>query len=174
MRGGSGRFPSSAFRRLFIQRWIPYSGIPIICKAFTRKCLSQSTSPGRRARAGLLSRSGLSFWMQMTSDPSGSSPAIFTQVGIVGAGSWVGTRLPSPSGRRWRATARRMRGLRRRRIVSTLLSAAVFGAPSAARLAARPLIRPRHSPSKDGRLTTPYGAATFSQREKGGGRLQDV
>ena len=49
-------------------------------------------------------------------------------------------------------------------------------------LAAKPLIRPGHSPSKDGRLSTPYspskdgrlstpyGPATFSRREKGGAR----
>jgi hypothetical protein len=36
------------------------------------------------------------------------------------------------------------------------------------------LIRPRHSPSKDGRLSTPYGASPFSPREKGAPAVQHV
>jgi hypothetical protein len=41
------------------------------------------------------------------------------------------------------------------------------------RLAAQPLIRPGHSPSKDGRLSTPYRPATFSPREKRARAVQD-
>ena len=92
-------------------------------------------------------------------------PTGFAQSGNHGLLSVVGARLPSPSGSRRQAITRRIRGLRRRRIVSNRLSAAAsrdrytcdLHAPGGATL-----IRPRCA-----RPPSPQGSRSGAPRLQG-------